>query len=114
MRTTIIHLGKGQQNLTYGTYAVSQAIRTRLKLLKGEWWEDTEDGLPLFQQILGARGTETNITIADSLMKSRILGTKDVTGIESFSSNYDSSARKYSYSCTVNTKYGTVTVSNTL
>jgi hypothetical protein len=106
--------GKGQQCLTYGTYAVGQAIQTRMKLLKGEWFEDTEEGLPLFQQILGVQPTDSNLTIIDSLIKARILGTTDVIGIESFSSNYDSTERQYSYSATVNTKYGTVTVSNTL
>lgn len=106
--------GKGQQCLTYGTFAVEQAIKTRMKLLKGEWFEDTEEGLPLFQQILGVGGKETNTTIVDSLIKSRILGTTDVTAIESFSSSYDSVERQYSYTCTVNTKYGTVTVPNTL
>ena len=106
--------GKGQQCLTYGTFAVVQAIETRMKLLKGEWFEDTEEGLPLFQQILGVGGTETNITIVDSLIKSRILETTDVTGIENFSSSYDSVDRQYSYTCTVNTKYGTITVSNIL
>lgn len=105
-------LGKGQQNFTYGTYAVAQAIKTRLKLLKGEWWENTEEGLPLFQQILGQPGTNENILIADNLIKERILDTQDVTSIESFKSNY--SNRSYSFSCTVNTKYGTVSISNTL
>lgn len=103
--------GKGQQNLTYGLYAVTQAIQTRLKLLKEEWWEDKEDGLPLFQQILGQSGTNDNLIIADSLIKERILGTTDVTSIEEFTSSYED--RTYKFSCTVNTKYGTITVSDT-
>lgn len=104
--------GAGQQCLTYGTYAVTQAIQTRMKLLKGEWFEDTEEGLPLFQQILGVKPTDANLAIIDFLIKSRILGTTDVTGIESFSSSYDSSEMQYSYTALVNTKYGTVTISN--
>ncbi len=106
--------GKGQQCLTYGTYAVAQAIKTRMKLLKNEWFEDIEEGLPLFQQILGVRGTGDNVTIVDSLIKSRILGTTDVTGIANFSSTYDSSSRQYSYTATVNTKYGAITISDSL
>lgn len=106
--------GKGQQCLTYGTYAVTQAIQTRMKLLKGEWFEDTEEGLPLFQEILGVQPTNPNLTIIDSLIKKRILGTTDVTGIESFSSSYDSVERQYSYSAVVNTKYGAITVSDAL
>jgi hypothetical protein len=85
-----------------------------MKLLKGEWFEDTGEGLPLFQQILRVQPTDANLTIIDSLIKSRILGTTDVTGIESFLSDYDSSERRYSYSAIVNTKYGVVPVSDTL
>jgi hypothetical protein len=101
---------KGQQNLTYGTFAVSQAIKTRINLLYGEWWENTDEGLPLFQSILGKNGTANNLTIADALIKERIIGTQDVTSIESFSSTYDSETRSYSFTATVNTKYGTTTI----
>lgn len=104
--------GRGQQDLTYGLYAVSQAIKTRLLLLKGEWWEDLDDGLPLFQQILGQTGTKNNLTIVDSLIKERIIETQDVTGIGEFSSTYEE--RKYSFTATVNTKYGSVSISNSL
>lgn len=106
--------GRGQQDFTYGSYAVGQAIQTRLKLLKGEWWEDTEDGLPLFDDILGKAGTTNNITITDSYIKERILGTKDVTGIEEFTSTFDTTTRVYTFNCRVNTLYGTVTVNNAL
>lgn len=101
--------GKGQQNFTYGTYAVAQAIKTRLKLLKGEWWENTSEGLPLFEQILGVNGTQDNLLIADSLIKERIISTDNVKSIENFTSEYIN--RTYTFSCTVNTKFGDVTVS---
>lgn len=108
----IIHLGRGQQNLTYGIYAVKQAIQTRLKLLYAEWWEDKEDGLPLFEQILGRLATTNDLTIVDSKIKERILGTTDVISIEDFSSTCED--RKYSFECTVNTKYGSISITNTL
>jgi hypothetical protein len=101
--------GKGQQNFTYGTYAVSQAIKTRLALLKNEWWEDLDSGLPLFQNILGQPGTSKNLLLVDSLIKKTIAETQDVINIKSFESSYEN--RKYSFSCTVETKYGDATVS---
>lgn len=105
--------GKGQQNFTYGTYAVAQAIKTRLKLLKGEWWENTAEGLPLFQQILGASGTEDKLIIADFLIKEIIIGTENVKSIESFKRTFDSSTREYSIEqCIVNTKFGEVELNN--
>lgn len=106
--------GRGSQNLTYGSYAVGQAIQTRLKLLKGEWFEDTEDGLPLFQQMLGKRYSVNNLQIVDSLIRERILGTTDVTGISEYSSNFSSENRTYSFTAKVNTNYGIITISNTL
>jgi hypothetical protein len=106
--------GRGQQNITYGKYAVSQAIKTRLKQLKGEWWEDKEDGLPLFEQILGKPGINGNVTIIDSLIKERIVETIDVISIQEFTNDYNSANRSYSFNCTVNTKYGTISVSDNL
>lgn len=102
--------GKGRQNFTYGSYAVAQAIKTRLKLLKAEWWENTEEGLPLFQQILGQNGTTDNIMIADSLIKERILNTEKVLSIEEFKSEY--SKRSYTFSCKANSEYGTIILNN--
>ena len=104
--------GKGQQCLTYGIYAVKQAIKTRLKLLKNEWWENTDEGLPLFQSILGKPGTNNNLSVADALIKERIIGTQDVTSLEDFSSTYEN--RSYVFSCSINTKYGTTTVEDSL
>lgn len=54
--------------------AVRQAIQTRLKLLKGEWWENSEEGLPLFQEILASR----NIDKTKRIIIERIQKTKGV------------------------------------
>jgi hypothetical protein len=96
--------GNGAQNFISGTVAVAQAIKTRLLLLQGEWWEDTEDGLPLFQSILGQPGTEENLQSIDLLVQDRIIKTPGVNGIKSFESTYVN--RNYGVSCTVETAYG--------
>lgn len=100
--------GKGSQNITYGIYAVAQAIKTRLKLLKGEWWENIEEGTPLFQEILGASASPDRQMIVDSIIKDRIIKTKDVLGIKEFSSEFKN--REYSFSCTAITRYGDIDV----
>ena len=61
--------GKGGQDYLTGTEAIAQAIRTRLLLLLGEWWEDQEDGLPLFQRILGSRGDDRGRQAVDRIQK---------------------------------------------
>lgn len=96
--------GKGNQNFYNGTVAVSQAIKTRLLLLKNEWWEDTEDGLDLFQNILGKYATESNLHSIDLLIQDRIITTPDVISIENFISSYNN--RIYTVNCIAVTKYG--------
>lgn len=98
----------GQGNLDYitGREAVSQAVRTRLKLLLGEWWEDLEDGLPLFQVILLQRNTEDGRRTIDLLMQERILGTMYVTGISSFTSAVKNG--QYKATATIDTEFGQI------
>ena len=72
--------------------AIAQAIKTRLLLFYGEWWEDIYDGLPLWQQILGRRITD--ISIIDRILTDRIMGLKlpdgtdAITGVESVTSEF--------------------------
>lgn len=101
-------LGKGEGNFVTGVDAVSQAIKTRLLLLQGEWWEDTNLGLPLFQSILGLPGTPENLHSIDLIIQDQIANTPDVTNILNFESTYEN--RTYSLKCTVETKYGEATV----
>ena len=37
--------GRGAESFAQGVEAVRQAIETRLRLLRGEWWERPADGL---------------------------------------------------------------------
>ena len=104
--------GQGDQAFYTGVDAVAQAIYTRLKLLYGEWWEDTSDGLPLFQNILGAPGGLQSERSIDVLITERILGTLNVKAITDFSSSIDANVRSYSFQCTVNTAFGQVTIGN--
>lgn len=55
-----------------------------------------------------------NIYIIDTLIKKQIIGTTDVIGIENFSSSFDSKTRLYSFSCTVNTRYGAINLTENL
>ncbi|SFU71288.1 hypothetical protein [Alicyclobacillus macrosporangiidus] len=90
-----------------GTTAVAQAIYTSLRLLQGEWWEDTSRGLPLFQSILGQPGTPEHVRAIDMLVQETILKVQDVVQIKSFQSSYAN--REYAIqSCIVQTKYGDV------
>ncbi|QDX92077.1 hypothetical protein EEL30_06655 [Brevibacillus laterosporus] len=84
--------------------AVGQAIYTRLKLLMEEWWEQLDDGLPLFQNILGASGHPDNLQAVDLLVQARIIETPHVSQITNFQSTYDN--RTYFFQCNVETTFG--------
>lgn len=105
--------GHSLQDITFGTYAVAQAVKTNLLLLQGEWWEDIENGLPLFQRIIGQRFSQQNIDIVDSFIKERIITTENVTGISDFQSSYSPETREYYFESTVQTPFGNVVVAKT-
>lgn len=104
----------GSSNDFYeGTTAVTQAIYTNLKLLYGEWWEDQDQGLPLFEQILGQTGSPESVQAVDLLIQSQINQTQGVIGLSDFTSSYDSINRTYTANCTVQTQYGDATINVT-
>lgn len=103
--------GGGAQDYLSGLEAVAQAIGTRLQLLKGEWWEDTEDGLPLFQQILGVMGAAGRV---NGILTARIEGTAGVNSVSNVSSSFDSTTRAYSYTADVDTIYGEITITGVI
>ncbi|MGO4678220.1 hypothetical protein AB4Z40_35775, partial [Bosea sp. 2YAB26] len=96
--------GGNANDFIEGVQAVSQAIKTNLLLLKGEWWESTDEGLPLFQNILGQSGTPEHVQATDLLVQEVILKTPGVTRIKNFKSSYEN--RSYSLTCTAETPYG--------
>ena len=104
--------GRGNQDFVTDAYAVGQAIKTKLLMLQGEWWENTEEGLPLFQHILGSAGTPEALNSADLLIRARILETPGVASISNFERTYQN--RQYAITCDVETIYGeTLTISET-
>lgn len=81
--------------------AVAQAVSTRLALHQGEWFLDSQEGMPWSTQVFGT-GTRT---IHDSAIQQRILGTPGVLSIDNYQS-YKDASRKLVVSCFINTLYG--------
>lgn len=84
---------------------VSQAIRTRLLLLTGEWFLDSNEGTPYDTSILGY-GTATT---RDPAIIDRILGTPGVQEILRYSSSVDRN-RLFRVDALVSTSFGTAQV----
>jgi len=96
--------GKSSQDFLRDADAVAQAVKTRLLLLKGEWWEDVNEGLPLFQNIMGQPGLPENIKAANLIVQNRIRESLNVAAILEFQSSYYN--RQYSINCTIITTTG--------
>ena len=73
----------------------------------GEWWENTGDGLPLFQQILLQRATADGIQTVDLLIKQRILEVSEVTNVQIIDSTVKD--RQYQADVIIETIYGDIT-----
>lgn len=101
--------GRNRQNFLTDIDAVAQAIKTRLLLLYGEWWEDMTDGLPLWQRMIGSVGSDENRQVLDIIVKERIEGTLHVQRVLNYVSEI--SNRKYSFDCLVVTDFGNLNVS---
>lgn len=99
--------GRGLQDFLQGAAAVAQAVQTRLLLLRGELWEDTSAGLPLFQEILSRRGAPQNLQTADLLIQEQVTGTDGVASLSNYQRSYVD--RKLSVSCQITTTSGETT-----
>lgn len=102
--------GRGQQNYISDLEAVVQAVKSRLMLLKEEWWEDLEDGLPLWQDVIGGSGSEDHRKAVDILIRDRISGTEGVLAVTEYESQYEN--RRYTFQATVESIYGSFYLSN--
>lgn len=88
---------------------VAQAIMTRLRLRTGEWFLNLADGTNYDGQILGFGTSQTR----DLAIRTRILGTVGVLQINQYISILNKD-RAFSVIATVDTIYGSVTITATL
>ncbi len=84
---------------------IAQTIRTRLRLFLGEYFRNSQDGTPWFQDILGKGSTLTN---KDAAIKRRIVQTDGVLQILTYDADYDINTRQYTVTGSVLTTFGEV------
>lgn len=88
--------------------AVAQAIKTRFELWYGQWFLDTTEGTPWIQSVLGKQNPE----VYSLAIRQRILETKGVNAITAFNTTVDTSTRRVTFTATVETLYGTTTLTS--
>lgn len=84
--------------------AVAQAVRTRLLLIRGEWFLDKTEGTPWTTEILGVR----TAGLYDKAIRSAILDTDGVSEITAYASQLVN--RGLNVQATITTIYGAVTI----
>lgn len=80
----------GNLAMVYGAEAVGQHARQRVRTYRGEWFLDTEAGMPWLDQLLGGR---PDTVLADAILKAEILDTDGVETIEAISSRFNRTLR---------------------
>jgi hypothetical protein len=83
--------------------APAQAVLTRLKMWKGEWFLDVSDGMDWNVGVLGKYTAATR----DFLIRARIIQTKGVSLIASYSSSLLRDTREFTVHAELNTVYST-------
>jgi len=96
--------GYGQSNIADTQEATAQKVMTRLYLLRGEWFLDTDAGVPYTQEIGGVKPAPLQYT--DAVIKETILQTEGVAEITEYTSSL-SPERVLSIQATVTTIFGT-------
>ncbi|WP_027188681.1 hypothetical protein [Desulfovibrio cuneatus] len=104
-------LGHGNADYLHNVpEAVAQAVLTRLRLLRGEWFLDVTEGTPYSPAILGKHTAQSY----DFAIRQRVLETEGVTEIVSYESRLDGETRGLSITMCINTVYGPATVQEIL
>ena len=100
--------GSGGNDYADGNEAVAQAIKTKLLLFYGEWWENLGEGIPMFQSVLGQTNPETIKSSLSRLVEQRIMEVKEVDSVKNTEIDYDRKNRTISMEVDVATTSGEI------
>ena len=100
--------GSGSNNYADGNEAVAQAIKTKVLLFYGEWWENLGDGIPMFQSVLGQTNPDTIRSSLSMLVEQRIMEVQEVDSVKNIKIDYDRKNRTISMEVDVATTNGEI------
>ena len=100
--------GSGSKNYVDGNEAVAQAIKTKLLLFYGEWWEKLGEGIPMFQSVLGQTNPETIKSSLSMLVEQRITEIQEADSVKNIEIDYDRKNRTISMEVDVTTTSGEI------
>ena len=97
-------------DLLRGAEAVAQAVRDRLELPAGDWWENPAWGNEILGMLQESRLTEADSQALASYLASYIRETPGVRETEKVTFNAESDGRAFSFQCNVLTDDGYIKV----
>lgn len=105
--------GQGMREILFNTpETVAQAVKTRLLLKTGEWFLDKTAGTPYAEEVLGMGTKATyDAAIRERILDTQSLGQKVVRDITSYSSSVNSTTRALTINATIDTIYGSTSLS---
>jgi hypothetical protein len=98
-----MQFGQGLANYAANAEAVAQRVKARLQLLRGEWFLDTDAGVPYLTEIVGR---PADLPRAAALLKQAILDTEGVAELSAFDLALNRETRKLTVTATAATIYG--------
>lgn len=91
--------------------AIAQAVKTKILLFYGEWWENIGEGIPVFQSLVGQMNPE-GLKISSSLLISkRIQEVNGVVSVDRIEVNTEDRTLEFSIDITTTSGQTTVEVS---
>ena len=99
---------RSSSDLLSGAEAVALLVKDRLSLLRGEWWENPENGFFVLDILQGSRIPEADVSALSSQITAYVRETPGVREVEDV--RFSVSGRRFSWSCSVRTKEGTAAV----
>jgi hypothetical protein len=100
--------GHSRGDFLDGAAAVVQAIQTRLRLVKGDWFLDTTEGVAWMRQTQGQNilGDRFDRASTEAELKACILGAPGVATMTAFSLVLDHDTRRATVRTTITTDFG--------
>ena len=98
-------LSEGDLVINSGVDAIRQNVVQRLRVYLGEWFLNTQIGVPYYQQILVKNPNKGDV---DGIFQNTILGTPGINSLDAYLATLDTVTRQYSVSFRATATSGTV------
>ncbi len=100
-------MGNGKYDFVTDLDAFVQAVKTKLLLYQGEWWEDLTEGLPFFQEVAGQFiKNDEDKDLITQIYLNRVSEVQGFRSVIDYTADFENEKRQYSLSANVDTNYG--------